>query len=981
MARSSVTENRRWLKEQMNPYFFTTMQNEREALELLARELGSLRHNRRLILADRGKSLILAGRNRPGSLYETLTLREVAEREISFAMFIHSLGPLPGLEDTLEIQRLEFDRKSNEEIIAGLGVVIPPSIKSRVRRELVRSYPEFDLRQFDRLLTILWLNHERYVRVAPTFRVAQVVNLFKQGNDGGGFYLDVEPMESGEYRVHLAVGNPPDRDFLIQAMEVFNRLELGVNRAYCLTISNGIHPYFLGTFYVRHRGGLLLERDSALTAQLRQELATTQILATRSHSYREFVLNGLMTGDDAALVNAFISFCHSNLAHNQPDRFGLDDVRSAFHSHPEIALQMVRLFRARFDPALTDREGDYRKLLGEAEQEVANYNTGHRYLDEIRRGIFRCCLVFIRHTLKNNFFVPEKQALAFRLDPAYLVDLGPEFTADLPQAVPFRVTYFFSRFGFGYHIGFSDIARGGWRTVIARNGDDFVTNANNLFRENFVLAHTQHFKNKDIYEGGSKLVMLLDASDLQRSREAQVETWRLYKLQYGITNAFLDIFVTRDGVASHPAVVDYYREDEPIELGPDENMHDGMIEAIARLSKRRGYLLGVGIMSSKKVGINHKEYGVTSTGVISFAEITMQELGIDMRSAPFSVKLTGGPNGDVAGNAMRIMLERCPQVALRLILDGTAALVDPEGADRGELGRIMLQQDLDAFDPARLHPGGFMLFRSGSRRDGLRQLFRKVCMTGQGPVEEWLSLDEFSREFGELPFTVQADLFIPAGGRPETIDKDNWQRFLLPDGSPSARAIIEGANSFITPAARVELQQKGIIVMRDASANKCGVISSSYEIIANLLLSEEEFLEQKERYVVDVLAILEMRATDEARLILRRRREQPGLLCTEISDAISSEINGHYARLFRYFQGHPELSLQNPFRRVILAHLPRMIRETPRFQRRLSRLPVKYRSAILAAEIGSSLVYRGDRDAEFADAIRLHVARNFPAPQ
>ena len=36
---------------------------------------------------------------------------------------------------------------------------------------------------------------------------------------------------------------------------------------------------------------------------------------------------------------------------------------------------------------------------------------------------------------------------------------------------------------------------------------------------------------------------------------------------------------------------------------------------------------------SKKIGINHKEYGVTSIGVVRFAEVTMQELGIDMHSA------------------------------------------------------------------------------------------------------------------------------------------------------------------------------------------------------------------------------------------------------------------------------------------------------------------------------------------------------------
>jgi glutamate dehydrogenase len=619
----------------------------------------------------------------------------------------------------------------------------------------------------------------------------------------------------------------------------------------------------------------------------------------------------------------------------------------------------------------------YGRLLAEADRAVREYNTGHAYLDEIRRDVFRCCLVFIRHTLKTNFFVMGKQAFAFRLDPAYLAELGPAFTADLPQATPFRVTFFFSRFGFGYHIGFSDIARGGWRTVIARSEDDFITSANTLFRESFVLAHTQHFKNKDIYEGGSKLVLLMDMSDISAlPHQQQIE--RLHTLQLAVTNAFLDVFVTENGVAKHPNVVDYYREDEPIELGPDENMHDNIIEAIAELSRKRGYVLGIGIMSSKRVGINHKEYAVTSTGLMKFVEIAMQELGIDIHQDSFTVKFTGGPNGDVAGNAMKILLDRCPRAQLRLILDGAAAIVDPEGASSAELRRILLTRDLDAFDPEALHVGGTMLFRTGTRKDGLRELYRKVRRTRDGLEEQWISTDEFSREFGELVFTVRADVFIPAGGRPETIDGRNWQKFLLPDGSPSARAIVEGANSFITPEARVQLQKKGVLLVRDASANKCGVISSSYEIIANLLLTENEFLENKQRYVNGVLDILERRAADEARLILARRRDS-GQLCTEISDSLSREINAHYERLFRFFQARPELALEPPFRGAILRHLPAILQEEPRFRKRLERLPPKYRSAILAAEIGSSLVYRGDRQAEFEDMIWLHVTRNFPA--
>jgi glutamate dehydrogenase len=199
------------------------------------------------------------------------------------------------------------------------------------------------------------------------------------------------------------------------------------------------------------------------------------------------------------------------------------------------------------------------------------------------------------------------------------------------------------------------------------------------------------------------------------------------------------------------------------------------------------------------------------------------------------------------------------------------------------------------------------------------------------------------------------------------------------DGNPSAPAIIEGANSFITPEARLQLQKRGVIIMRDASANKCGVISSSYEIIANLLLTEAEFLSHKERYVRDVLEILEKRAGDEASLILKRRRENPALLCTEISDSLSGEINAHYATIFSFFQNRPHLCLQPIYRRAILSHLPRMLREEPKYARRIKNLPPKYLFAILAAEIGSSLVYRGDPEADFESTIKGHLLRNFPA--
>lgn len=976
-ARISADRNAAWLQEHMSPYFFLAMDDEREALAALAREMGRLKNNRHLILTDQEKLLVIACVNRPGSLYETL--RRIGDLEISYAMFSHSNANMPGIDNELEVQRFEFDRRQNYEINLNADLKIPAALLRSVRVELRSSFPDFDLTRLDRLLKILWLNNENYIRMSPPSRTAYLVWLFDRGNASGGLFLDfalVEREGRNETRVLFAVGNPPQEDFLLQLLEVFNRLKIGIRRAYCLTISNGTHPYFLGAFYVISRENEGIHPSGELVASLKRELCTTQIISTSSQAYRDYVVEGLMTGEDASLVNAFIAFCHTSLAHAQPDRFSLDDVQSAFYDHPEMAQLLIRLFRLRFDPDQLDRELPYGQALAEAGEAVERYNTGHRWLDDIRRSVYRCCLLFVAHTLKTNFFVVEKQALAFRLDPVYLRQLGKEFTADIPETLPFRITFFFSRFGAGYHIGFSDIARGGWRTVIARSADDYITSANTIFREVYVLANTQHLKNKDIYEGGSKMALVLDASDLDQAG-GDAENFRLYKLQYGIANAFLDIFVTENGQARDRRVVDYYGDDEPIEIGPDENMHDGMIEAIAALSKKRGYILGVGIMSSKRFGINHKEYGVTSTGVVTFAEITMAEVaGIDMRRDHFSLKMTGGPNGDVAGNSLRIMLERCPAMQVRLILDGTAALYDPNGINRDELGRIVLAHDLDAFNPDFLGDGGFMVYRSGRRLEGLKESHRKVSRSASGLAEEWLDIDDFNRLYGSLVFTVKADLFIPAGGRPETIDGQNWRLFMDGDALPSSKVIVEGANSFITPEARLQLQNNGVVIMRDASANKCGVISSSYEIIANLLLSEREFLEQKERYVADVLAILEKRAADEARLILRRRRESGGtLLYSDISETISLNINSLYSRLFEFFSARPEFCLQPPFRQALVSHLPRLLQETPAYRQRVKKLPRKYQCAILAAEIGSSLVYTGSRDADFEDMIRRHLAR------
>ena len=63
-------------------------------------------------------------------------------------------------------------------------------------------------------------------------------------------------------------------------------------------------------------------------------------------------------------------------------------------------------------------------------------------------------------------------------------------------------------------------------------------------------------------------------------------------------------------------------------------------------------------------------------------------------------------------------------------------------------------------------------------------------------------------------------------------------RFTRPDG--------DRANLFTTPEARDRLfKEAGVVFVKDSSANKCGVICSSFEIISSMLMTTDEFVESK----------------------------------------------------------------------------------------------------------------------------------------
>lgn len=89
---------------------------------------------------------------------------------------------------------------------------------------------------------------------------------------------------------------------------------------------------------------------------------------------------------------------------------------------------------------------------------------------------------------------------------------------------------------------------------------------------------------------------------------------------------------------------------------------------------------------------------------------------------------------------------------------------------------------------------------------------------------------------------ISSDLLVPCGGRPESINPYNFQKLFRKDGSPRFKYIVEGANLFITESVRPKLQERGILLFKDASTNKGGVTSSSMEVLAALSVDESDFI-------------------------------------------------------------------------------------------------------------------------------------------
>lgn len=660
-------------------------------------------------------------------------------------------------------------------------------------------------------------------------------------------------------------------------------------------------------------------------------------------------------------------------------------ILTAIREHPELVKQLYALFDRRFNPRrragrkTSVPTGELDALRRRAAVLFVDDQTGHRIFDFMTR--------LVTQVHKTSFFKVRKRSCAFRLDPAVLD----------PLVFPGRLHGVFFVVGFyavGTHMRAEEIARGGLRLVRVTAGT-YENELDGMPLLNYALGPVaQRLKHKDIAESGAKGVIVPAVEYAGDGLNAV----------FDVTEGIMDL------VQPSAEVVDYLGRPEMVFFGPDEGTAPFM-DAIAQRGRERRYRYWRTLTTGKSTGIPHDAYGLTrdgrvfgliplgeagtelllegapplvtteveqiracledridasgmtTMGVMACLRTVLAHLGID--EAETRLMMTGGPDGDLGANQLQSFRGRTC-----LVVDGGSVLFDPAGLSREELLRLALARHakprLNSLDypAARLGRGGFRVPRvpgpaplPGGRSVEDGAYFHRACLTDPA-LRPWVA-------------DAGIELFVPCGGLKDTINSGNVRAFL--DLFRELRVIVEGANVFFDDAAReVIARETKILQIRDSSANKGGVTSSSVaEVLPAFLLGEryEEILlgdtGLRLELIRAVLGLIRRNAEAETRMLLSLHA-RTGTPLYALSVQTSEWLFALQERLYHRL---PEILARRSLVAAALeAYVPRVLLERVgpvRVLRLLSAPALRdYRDALLTKSLAAMALYRHAADWE-----------------
>jgi len=304
---------------------------------------------------------------------------------------------------------------------------------------------------------------------------------------------------------------------------------------------------------------------------------------------------------------------------------------------------------------------------------------------------------------------------------------------------------------------------------------------------------------------------------------------------------------------------------------------------------------------------------------------------------------TGGPDGDLGSNEILISKDKTKAVS-----DGSGVLCDPNGIDRTELERLAKKRIMvENFDKTKLSKDGFLILLND----------KNVTLPDGTVVENGTN---FRNTFYLMKY-ASCDFFVPCGGRPESISIRNVNQLFV-DGKPIYKYVVEGANLFLTQEARIALEEAGVPVIKDASANKGGVTSSSLEVLAALAFTPSEHQQYMcvkngempqfyGDYVVEVQKKIDRNARIEFEGLWKEhlRTTRP---FSVLSDILSEKIIELTSSIVQNVDFDHALKVK-----ILSEAFPQSLLKLLGMETLLNRLPESYVTAVLSTHLASTFIY------------------------
>ncbi|GGU42294.1 glutamate dehydrogenase [Lentzea flava] len=552
--------------------------------------------------------------------------------------------------------------------------------------------------------------------------------------------------------------------------------------------------------------------------------------------FNSLVLQAGLTWQQAAMLRAYAKYLRQ-----AGTPYSQDYIEDAVLGHTSVAIALVALFEARFDPRLdeatrADRTDTMVTEIGKLIDDVTS-------LDADR--ILRSLLTLINATLRTNYFFRDAEGNA---RPYLSVKLDPQAIPDLPLPRPKFEIFVYSPRVEGVHLRFGSVARGGLRWSDRR--EDFRT-------EILGLVKAQAVKNAVIVPVGAKGGFVVKrpvpaTGDPGIDRENFMsEGIACYKM---FISGLLDLTdnLINNEVVPAPQVVRYDGDDTYLVVAADKGT--ATFSDIANgVSQSYGFWLGDAFASGGSIGYDHKAMGITAKGAWESVKRSFRELGVDTQTEEFTVVGIGDMSGDVFGNGMMLS----EHIRLVAAFDHRHIFIDPNPvaatsfAERVRLFNVP-RSSWDDYDRSLISEGGG-IFPLTAKSIPISEQARVALGLPEG-VEK-LSPPELKKAILLAPVDLLWNggigTYVKASTESHADVGDKANDAIRVNGADlRVKVVGEGGNLGLTQRGRIEFARAGGKVNTDALDNSAGVDCSDHEVNIKILLDHlvrEGSLEQQQR--------------------------------------------------------------------------------------------------------------------------------------